>query len=293
MVIIRIKGGLGNQLFQYASAYSLAERLNTELKLDTTFYPQQTLRGFKLDKMAVDHREVLEPGKWIEILKSKYINKGLRKANIKEIPAGKGAVYLLETRSNIVEQFFTINAEMIYADGYYQSEKYFADHREALLRQFVPAYEPEEEFSQALDEVKATLSVAVHVRRGDFIKGANDPNPNHYLLGEQYYHNALRYMSEKLPADTVYYWFSDDMDWVKTCFGEKANYKFISLHTGNGDIDEMQVMKHCRHIIAANSTFSWWGAWLNENPNAIKTVPEKRFGNLHMIPEGWIKIPVE
>lgn len=76
MVIIRIKGGLGNQLFQYASAFSLAKRLNTELKLDASFYPQQTLRGFKFDKLEVDFREIYEPEKWVEILKNKYINKG-------------------------------------------------------------------------------------------------------------------------------------------------------------------------------------------------------------------------
>lgn len=293
MVIIRIKGGLGNQLFQYASAFSLAKRLNTELKLDTSFYPQQTLRGFKLDKLEVDFREIYEPEKWVEILKNKYINKGLRKANIKEIPIGTNAIYLLETRSDIVEQFFTIKKDKIYVDGYYQSEKYFAEYRDTLLQQFVPSYKPEEEYSYVLEEIKNTLSVGVHVRRGDFIKGANDSNPNHYLLGEQYYHNALRYMSEKLPTSAVYYWFSDDIEWVKSCFGEKENFRFVSLHTKNGDIDEMQVMKRCQHIIAANSTFSWWAAWLNENPKAIKTVPEKRFGNLHMIPNGWIRLPVE
>lgn len=293
MVIIRIKGGLGNQLFQYASAYSLAKRLNTELRLDTSFYPRQTLRGFKLDKLKVDCQDIYVPKTLVEILKSRYINKGLRKANVKIIPIGNNAIYLLETRSDIVEEFFTIDKDKIYVDGYYQSEEYFAKYREALLRQFVPSYKPEEEYSDVLEEIRGSLSVGVHVRRGDFIKGANDHNPNHYLLGEQYYHNALRYMSERLPSNTVYYWFSDDIEWVKSCFGEKKNFRFISLHTKNGDIDEMQIMKHCHHIIAANSTFSWWAAWLNENPIAIKTVPEKRFGNLHMIPDGWIKIPVE
>lgn len=293
MVIVRIKGGLGNQLFQYAAGYSLAKRLNTEMRLDTTFYPQQTLRGFKLDKLAIESKETVTPGKIIEVFKSKYLNKGLRNANIRKLPIGKDAIYILETRSDMMDLFFTEKAETIYIDGYYQSEKYFKDHRDELLKQFLPAYKPEKEYIEAVDQVERDLSVAVHVRRGDFIKGANDPNPNHYLLGEQYYHNALKYMAAKLSADAVYYWFSDDIDWVKTCFGEKDNYRFVSLHTKNGDIDEMQVMKHCRHIIAANSTFSWWAAWMNDRSDAIKTVPEKRFGNLHMIPETWIKIPVE
>lgn len=293
MVIVRIKGGLGNQLFQYAAGYSLAKRLNTELRLDTTFYPQQTLRGFKLDKLAIEYKETVTPGKIIELFKSKYLNKGLRNANIRKLPIGKDAIYILETRSDIMDLFFTEEAETIYIDGYYQSEKYFKDHCNALLQQFVPAYEPEKEYLEAVEQVERDLSVAVHVRRGDFIKGANDSNPNHYLLGEGYYHNAMKYMAERLPADAVYYWFSDDIDWVKSCFGEKDNYRFIRLNTKNCDIDEMQVMKHCHHIIAANSTFSWWAAWMNDKRDAIKTVPEKRFGNLHMIPEGWVKILVE
>ena len=293
MVIVRIKGGLGNQLFQYAAGYSLAKRLNTEMRLDTSFYPQQTLRGFKLDKLAIEYKETVMPGRIVELFKSKYLNKGLRSANIRKLPIGKDEIYILETRSDMMDLFFTEKAKKIYIDGYYQSEKYFKDHHDDLLQQFVPSYEPEMEYLEVVEQVKKNLSVAVHVRRGDFIKGANDPNPNHYLLGEQYYHNALRYMSEKLPTSAVYFWFSDDIEWVKSCFGEKEYFRFVSLHTKNGDIDEMQIMKHCQHIIAANSTFSWWAAWLNENPRAIKTVPEKRFGNLHMIPGGWIKIPVE
>ena len=293
MVIVRVKGGLGNQLFQYAAGYSLAKRLNTMLKLDTSFYPQQTLRGFKLDKLSVDYKETVVPGKMANLFKNKYLNKGLRIADIRKLPIGSDAIYILETRSDIMDLFFTETAETVYLDGYYQSEKYFADFREDIFRQFKPCYPAESEFRQAIEMVRTTRSVAVHVRRGDFIKGAKDSNMNHYLLGEQYYHNALKYMAQNLPEDAVYYWFSDDIEWVKKRFSEKANYRFITLHTKNADIDEMQVMRNCRHIIAANSTFSWWAAWMNENPNAIRTVPERRFGNLHMIPEGWVKIAVE
>lgn len=120
----------------------------------------------------------------------------------------------------------------------------------------------------------------------------NDPNPNHYLLGEQYYHNALKYVTEHL-ENPVFFWFSDDIDWVKKNFGEKGNFRFVSLHTKHADIDEMMLMKNCKHIIAANSTFSWWASWLNEHEDAMHICPAKRYGNLYMIPDGWIKIAVE
>lgn len=109
----------------------------------------------------MDFREIYEPEKWVEILKNKYINKGLRKANIKEIPIGTNAIYLLETRSDIVEQFFTIKKDKIYVDGYYQSEKYFAEYRDTLLQQFVPSYKPEEEYSYVLEEIKNTRNCFV------------------------------------------------------------------------------------------------------------------------------------
>lgn len=259
MVVVRIKGGLGNQLFQYAAAYSLAQRLKTKLKLDTTFYARQTLRSFKLDKLSIEYSETVPPNKIIELFKNKYLNKALRIMNVPLIPVGKNAIYILETCSDMMDILFTETSENIYLDGYYQSEKYFSEYREEILRQFEPNYPVEEECAKAISEVSSTNSVGIHVRRGDFFS-----SPAHYVLGEKYYNNALEYISRKLQGEVMYYWFSDDMEWVKKCFGEKANYRFISLHTKNHDIDEMQVMAHCRHIIAANSTFSWWSAFANQ-----------------------------
>lgn len=293
MVTIRVKGGLGNQLFQYAAAYSLAKRLNQKLELDNSFFPQQTLRGFKLGQMNASCADIADARPSIvELYKSKYLNKVLRKANIRVLPYGGGKKYLLETRSNIVPEFFTIRQANIYMDGYYQSEKYFSAYKMDLIEQFTPNYPGEKEYEDALTEIVSCESVAVHVRRGDFLSAQNDHNPNHYLLGEQYYHNALRHVSKNL-NNPVFFWFSDDIDWVKQNFGEKDNFQFISLHTKHADIDEMMLMKNCKHIIAANSTFSWWASWLNESKETMHICPAKRYGNLHMIPDNWIKIAVE
>lgn len=180
----------------------------------------------------------------------------------------------------------------IYLDGYYQSEKYFREYKVDLIKQFTPNYPSEAEYESVLAEIQGREAVAVHVRRGDFLSAQNDPNPNHYLLGEQYYHNALKYVTEYL-ENPVFFWFSDDIDWVKQNFGERENFRFVSLHTKHADIDEMMLMKNCKHIIAANSTFSWWASWLNEHEEAMHICPAKRYGNLYMIPDGWTKIAVE
>lgn len=292
MVTIRIKGGLGNQLFQYAAGYALAKRMNQKLKLDSSFFPQQTLRGFKLGYLNVTFVDVVErQSGLVKAYKNKYLNKTLRKANVRVLPCGKQTKYLLETRSDIVPEFFNISAPNIYLDGYYQSEKYFREYKADLIKQFTPNYPSEAEYESVLAEIQGCEAVAVHVRRGDFLTAQNDPNPNHYLLGEQYYHNALKYVIEHL-ENPVFFWFSDDIDWVKKNFGEKENFRFVSLHTKHADIDEMMLMKNCKHVIAANSTFSWWASWLNEHEDAMHICPAKRYGNLYMIPDGWIKIAV-
>lgn len=293
MVTICIKGGLGNQLFQYAAGYSLAKRLDQRLKLDNSFFPRQNLRGFKLGHLNVSFSDIAEPQSGlVKVYKDKYLNKILRKVNIRVLPYGKQAQYLLETRSNIVSEFFNISQPNIYLEGYYQSEQYFKEYKADLIRQFTPNYPSEAEYESALAEIQSYDAVAVHVRRGDFLSAQNDNNPNHYLLGERYYHNALEYVIEHL-ENPVFFWFSDDIDWVKKNFGEKENFRFVSLHTKHADIDEMMLMKNCKHIIAANSTFSWWASWLNEHENAMHICPAKRYGNLYMIPDGWIKIAVE
>ena len=292
MVIIRIKGGLGNQLFQYAAAQSLAKRLNQPLLMDISFYPEQSLRSFKLNKLQTKNNGVIsELPILYRILNNSRINYVARKLNCRIIPF-IDSVYCNETRSMVNKWFFDIEKNNVYLNGYFQSEDYFKDIRNTLLEEFRPCYSYSDEFLKVLSEIQLNNSVAVHVRRGDFVKAQYNYNPHHYLLGEKYYSRAISFIESNI-QDPEYYWFSDDIEWVKQNFGIQDNYHFITMHTENPDIDEMMLMKNCKSVIAANSTFSWWAAWLNENPNAIVTVPDKRYGNESMIPKKWIKIAVE
>lgn len=292
MVTVRIKGGLGNQLFQYAAGYALAQRLQQPMQMDISFFPKQTLRGFKLLELAIKNRQTIGRCNFpISIYKNKFLNKLLRNVNARTLSCGKYGAFLLETRSDIVSEYFTIQKDNIYLDGYYQSEKYFKEYREQLIAQFTPQYNATEEYKRISHEIRKCNSVAVHVRRGDFLQAQNDPNPNHYLLSDRYYHNALDFIAKEV-GNAVYFWFSDDIDWVKHNFGERTNFRYVCLDTPYADIDEMMLMKQCHHIIAANSTFSWWASWLNESEKAIHLCPAKRYGNLHMIPDNWVKVEV-
>ena len=298
MITMRIKGGLGNQLFQYAVGYALAKRLNQPLQLDISYFPTQSLRGFKLDKLAIPELKVTDQTpmrKDIQLYTNKYFHHLLVSLKGKRvIRCGKENVYLFEHGSTyeLTEEVFSVIAPIVYVDGFFQCEKYFADIAKALQAQYTPSYEPDKEYLSALDRIKRRVSVAVHVRRGDFLNIDVKRNTIAYVLDERYYKNALDYIRKKV-SDPVFYWFSDDIEWVKRVFGVSDDFQFVSLHTKNADIDEMMLMKNCNHIITANSTFSWWAAWLNDSPYSIRIVPAKQYGNIKMIPEDWIRIAVE
>lgn len=288
MVTMRIKGGLGNQLFQYASAYAMSKRLNQPLQFDIAFTSNMTNREYRLSELNVETSSlVLEKNlpKKVTLLKNKYINKVCRILNLSKHKVQNG-IYWIETREIFLPDFFIINGENIYMDGYFQTSRYFEKYRTELLEQFTPKYTAGDSYLATLEEIRRCNSVAVHVRRGDFKK---DNNKFHYLLDGKYYKRAIEYMRNHVD-DLVFFWFSDDMEWVNNNFGNDANFRFVKINSEHGDIDELMLMKNCNHIIAANSTFSWWAAWLNEHNNSIKIVPKKPYGMEEMILPTWIKV---
>lgn len=291
MVEVSIRGGLGNQLFQYASAYAISRKFGQNMIQDVSFFDKQSLRGYKLGQLNLECSERMDSNTLKEncaLVNSRFVNHLLRRLNHRTV-VRENCTYWLD---EIPEKIKLTKTENFYLDGYFQSYKYFDDYRTELLNQFCPKYTEEEEYCRMLGSLKAVEAVAVHVRRGDFQKAQNDISGFHYFLSEQYYHNALKYVTEHL-ENPVFFWFSDDINWVKKNFGEKENFRFVSLHTKHADIDEMMLMKNSKHIIAANSTFSWWASWLNEHDDAMHICPAKRYGNRYMIPDGWIKIAVE
>lgn len=293
MIVVRLKGGLGNQLFQYASALSLAMNKKLPLRMDVSFYKEQKLRGYKLRELNIDYSEKIidsELPVTIKVIRNRYVNKTLRKLGLRHIVCSQNYIACLDEMPSLE----SINpCKNYYLDGYYQSEKYFSDQRENLLHQLTPKYDAEPEYEQILQLIRNCNSVAVHVRRGDFATQKDRTvGKQHYLLGERYYQNTLNYMANKV-SSPEFFWFSDDIDWVKENFGNRTDFHFVHLNTTHLDIDELMLMKNCKHIITANSTFSWWAAWINENENAIKVCPARRYGNIDMIPGNWVKIAVE
>lgn len=288
MLVIRLKGGLGNQLFQYAIGYSIAKRLNQKLLLDPSSSSNMTKRKIGILDMKLEFFEVIntnELPKYIEVYKNKYINKLIRVLYKNEEYFIKKN-YLLETKETYIEDLMFRVFEDIYLDGYFQTPLFFAENRKDLIRQLVPNYTPENQYLEEYNKIVNCNSVAIHIRRSDFV---DSHNKFHYLLSASYYRKAIDYASRHL-KNPVFYLFADDKEWVKKNIGDE--FQLIHLKTEHADIDEMMLMKNCKNIITANSTFSWWAAWLNVNCNPLIIVPQKPYGNIYMIPESWIKIEV-
>ena len=288
---MRLKGGLGNQLFQYAVAYSLAKRLRQTVQFNFALSRRMTRQKLDLAELNIEHHNFVESVDlpWqVNLLKNAYINKAIRMLNCSKIPAGD-YLYWIETRDEFQKAFFDIEADNLYVDGYFSSAVYFQEYRKELLSQFTPAYQPEKQYLDMLEKIQTSNAVAVHIRRGDFMTSTSD---FHYNLPISYYTDAFEFISCRV-SRPIFFWFSNDIDWVIQTFGMKENYVFPQLKTTHAGIDDMMLMKNCKHIIAANSTFSWWAAWLNENEHAYRIVPDRRFCVDDMNSGFWKKIHLD
>ena len=284
-----MSGGLGNQMFQYAIGLNLAHKNRDILIIDAAGYAKtqhsskDTIRNFDLDKFNISSKL----GSSSEINKIKYpfghiskINRLIQKRILRKFHHDY-CPGILNKKGNI------------YLDGFFQSEKNFANIKKVIKKEFSLKKEFINNTIQLLgNKINTCNSISIHVRRGDV---ANNPTTNKYhgLCPISYYEKAMSLVASKI-NNPHFYIFSDDMEWVK------QNLKIPHPHTfvSDGKLipqQEMHLMSKCKHNIIANSTFSWWGAWLNENPDKIVIAPKKWVNiepNPHpnIIPETWIAI---
>ena len=290
MIISKILGGLGNQMFQYAIAKVIAEKHNVVLKFDLRglFAGEDVRKTYELDIFGIPEIQATHKEYFPYYRNSKFGSKTLWNF-IKKI----------NKLQHYKEQKFTFNKNLILNSssnmllrGLFQSEKYFLEQRNLILKEFTfkePLNSKNLELSKKLKEQN---SIAVHIRRGEFAANAKI-NQNIGTTSLDYYNKAIEHI-EKNTENTVFYIFSDSPEWVKENFKILKNAKQIDWNTGKESYRDMQLMSLCKHNIIANSTFSWWGAWLNQNPNKIVIAPQKWFSGWDydtkdLIPETWIK----
>lgn len=277
MIITKISDGLGNQLFMYACGYALSKRLNTKLKLDISYLDTSPLRTYELNKLNIcfDILFTVDPCRYylLKVFCRKIMHAWMkcRYSLFKEKYEYKFDSDILNIKDNT------------YLNGYWQSEKYFKSYRNDLLKMFTPKYELSDGCKNYIHWVHNNNSVAIHVRRGDYVALG-------ICIGNEYYDKAITYIEKKIESP-VYYVFSDDLYYAKDMFKDKQGiYNYVKYESSNLGLDDFFIMKECDHIIMANSSFSWWAAWLNNNDDKIVVCPkyEQREGDFY--PEEWKQI---
>lgn len=287
MVIVQLIGGLGNQLFQYALARRIAHMHNVPLKLD--FYG---FEAYKLHKYSLQHFNIREDfASPDEIARFKNKSGVLSRLATKFKPYYKCSV--------VHERFFYFDSNMlkvsknVYLEGYWQSEKYFKDIEDIIRREFTVKYKSDVTNEQVAQNILSVNAVSLHVRRGDYVSNLTI-NQFHGTCSLEYYNQAIAQIAKKVETPHFFV-FSDDPEWVKSNL--KIDYSITIVDHNNADknYEDIRLMSLCKHHIIANSSFSWWGAWLCRNPNKIVIAPLKWFNDksintTDLIPDGWIKI---
>lgn len=291
MIVVKLQGGLGNQMFQYAAARSLALRLGSKVYFDTSWFDNipstDTKRWYELGCFDIDKNT-------IDIADYQIIGLGLgRKTKLRYILSNFNSrrLWSFEVPDHKYHEKFKKLKGSIYLDGWFTSEKYFINHRDALLKDFTFTHELNKKSTSIIDKIKDSNSVSLHVRRGDYITNKN-ARSWHGTTGVDYYKKAIEIIEKKV-ENPQYFVFSDDIEWCKTNLARLRNVNFIDFN--NKGSDDMRLMIECQHNIIANSTFSWWGAWLNDSRSKVVVAPMKwlsdpKIDTTDVLPERWIKI---
>lgn len=297
-MIVRISQGLGNQMFQYAFAKALEQEEGIRhLKLDLCAYSNSKVphNGYELERIFQIQEDYCQPrGKWFKCCERVLKRLARRFHN----PKLQYLCYFnCITDSDLIHRPRNAwgNFEHRYLFGYWQSEAYFAGAAKQIRRIFTfPPFQTPANLSLQ-KRIENTQSVSVHVRRGDYITYSDK-----FVRLDQtdYYIRAIGEIQKRV-ANPVFFVFSNDIQWCRQNLPLPENAVYVDWNTGADSYRDMQLMSLCRHNIIANSTFSWWGAWLNPHEDKIVIAPEKFFvrdsgsDDSGFVPESWLKLAVD
>lgn len=283
-------GGLGNQMFQYAAAYALSKRNNSSLQLDLSFVKEMrneknfTNRDFELKVLNANIISVNPLVLKIVKTCNRLFERLKLKSRVIKAYHEKGLAF--------EKSFLTLTGNY-YLIGYFQSEKYFLAYRVDMLKAFSFKYPLVGENLYLSQLITSHNSIAVHVRRGDYVS-KKEVNDFHGVLAMDYFSTAMEFIRQKVQAP-FFYFFSDDPEWVKENLGSSSESLVINHNHGFESYRDLQLMSLCKHNIIANSSFSWWAAWLNQNPDKMVIAPQnwfkdKTIDTSNLIPKTWITL---
>ena len=264
-MIVRLSGGLGNQFFQYAFGRAYEEKTGEKVSFDTWSFFRDKLRKYELDN---------------------YVIKKGPKRILRRIVCN--IIWELEIHTklpNWVDKLMRIEYERevfipqldfmkdAYAIGFWQNEDYFFKYEAVIRKELVYKGPLSEKQKEIIQEMSLQQAVAIHIRRTDYLTtGGKKVYEN---VDKEYYLAAIEYIAAQLGETPVFYVFSDDIEWCKKEFRDIENLIFVDSSISYNQHTDLELMRNCKHFIIANSTFSWWGAWLSENQQKIVVCPKK------------------
>ncbi len=287
MIITRLQGGLGNQMFQYAAGLRLAAARQTQLKLDLTLLDVRdgrTPRTYELDRFRIS---------------AEYATAEEIEARLAKRPLAARISRRLDRRAAARERHFHYDPAVARLpdgsclEGYWQSERYFVDVAARVRQEFGFRSGPSGRNAELARQIAARAAVSVHVRRGDYAADAAT-HAAHGLCPVDYYQRAAAYVAERIRAP-LFVLFSDDPEWTRAHL-DLGGAAIVADHNSAHDgPEDLRLMSLCRHHVIANSSFGWWGAWLNADPEKIVIAPERWFRDgardtSDLLPDRWVKL---
>ena len=292
MIISHIIGGLGNQMFQYASGRALSLARGVPLRLDTQDFEGYSLHnGYELERIFNIQAQLASKDDLRAVLGWRSPTAIRRRLFRKQLQIFRGARLFVDTQFTSWRQIAEV-PDSCYLMGNWQTEMYFKSVAATIRADFsfkLPAQGGNKELAE---QIGSSEAVSLHVRRGDMAA-----NPTslafHGLCSLDYYRRAIAYVSERV-AHPEFYIFSDDIPWVKENLHLQHPCHYLDLNKDAESYNDMRLMSLCRHHIIANSSFSWWGAWLNPREDKVVVAPERWFASdfdsSDIVPSSWIKL---
>lgn len=282
MIVLKVTGGLGNQMFQVAFAKKIANETKEEIYLDTSVYKKYKIRNYALSNLKVSTQlKTLSESNisHIGLLRLRFsqkqyrlIQRIIRDLHIREKIGGK--LYALLAKRGFYYNFDPyyyssprLSNKDICIYGYFQSEKYFLPYKKEIMEDMKVKITPTEDEKKVIDELSSCDSVGVSMRLGDDYVNSSFLN----VCDEDYYYRAMDYVYKK-NKNVVFYIFSDDIKRAKDNFSFRYPVKYIE---GFRDYESLRLLYSCKHFVISNSSFSWWGAYLSENKEKIIVAPKK------------------
>lgn len=276
-------------MFEYAFGRHLALKNNSELKVDLSFYENQTDREYMLDHFSLSVG-IAFPNE-IDLLKQRHFSK----LNILKRKLYNSPPYFIHEKTLEFRPENLRTQRDVYVDGYWQSEQYFIKSEAEIRADFQFRTMPSSANKGLLSLIPNCNAISLHVRRGDYVKN-KALHKIHGTCSDNYYINAVNFIADKV-SEPVFFIFSDDINWARENLVLNYPAKFIDINDGAHAYEDLRLMSNCKHHILANSSFSWWGAWLNNNPGKITLSPKIWFADTELNkqassirPANWITI---